>query len=113
MSIAIVTSALLLVMRPFVTAKAAAEKSRGLLTASLLAENKMQETLAAGSVSEGNRRGDCPANGLYGWSIDSVKAGAEGIDEVTVKVYRKDSPARAESQIVTYINGEDHVQSPA
>lgn len=113
MSVAVVTAGMLFVVRPFTTAKVSAERSREILAASILAENKMQSLIGLSAANEGRQYGDFSENGRYGWSVDSVKSGSGDIDEVTVSVYAKNSPGQTLASIATYINRRSYVKKAA
>ncbi|MFA5500040.1 MAG: type II secretion system protein [Candidatus Omnitrophota bacterium] len=109
-SIAIITGALVFVVRAYTTAKYALQRSSVMFTSSLLLENQMFEFEEKGSIESDYKDGrDFPDDKDYSWSVSAVKTDTDpvlnqklGLNLVTLEVSRNRDRKEARSYITKY-----------
>ena len=77
-SIVVITSGLLFVMRVYSTAKEALDRSRDMFKYSFLLEEKMYDFEEKGAIEEGRAEDHFPEARDYSWSVDAVSLAPEG-----------------------------------
>ncbi len=109
-SIAIITGALVFVVRAYTTAKYALQRSSVMFTSSILLENQMFEFEEKGSIESDYKDGkDFPDDRDYSWSVSAVKTDTDpvlnqklGLNLVTLEVSRNRDRKEARSYITKY-----------
>lgn len=109
-SIAIITSALVFVVRAYTTAKYALQRSSVMFISSLLMENEMFEFEEKSSIETDYKDGkDFPDNKDYSWSISAVSTDLDpvlnqklGLNIVTLEVSRNKDKEERRSYITKY-----------
>jgi hypothetical protein len=109
-SIAIITGALVFVVRAYTTAKYALQRSSVMFTSSLLLENQMFEFEEKGSIESDYKDGrDFSDDKDYSWSVSAVKTDTDpvlnqklGLNLVTLEVSRNRDRKEARSYITKY-----------
>lgn len=109
-SIAIITGALVFVVRAYTTAKYALQRSSVMFTSSLLLENQMFEYEEKGSIEDDYKDGrDFPDNKDYSWSISAASMDTDpvlnqklGLNLVTLEVSRNRDREESKSYITKY-----------
>jgi type II secretory pathway pseudopilin PulG len=109
-SIAIITGALVFVVRAYTTAKYALQRSSVMFTSSLLLENQMFEFEEKGSIESDYKDGrDFPDDKDYSWSVSAVKTDTDpvlnqklGLNLVMLEVSRNKDRKEARSYITKY-----------
>ena len=109
-SIAIITGALVFVVRAYTTAKYALQRSSVMFTSSILLENQMFEFEEKGSIESDYKDGkDFPDDRDYSWSVSAVKTDTDpvlnqklGLNLITLEVSRNRDRKEARSYITKY-----------
>jgi len=79
-SIVVITSGLLFVMKVYSTAKEALNRSRDLFKYSLLLEEKIYDFEERGNIAEGKEENHFPDAKDYSWSVEATPLAAERQD---------------------------------
>jgi len=109
-SIAIITGALVFVVRAYTTAKYALQRSSVMFTSSLLLESQMFDFEEKGSIESDYKDGkDFHDNKDYSWSISAVSTDTDpvlnqrlGLNSVTLEVSRKKDREESRSYVTKY-----------
>ncbi|OGW84396.1 MAG: hypothetical protein A2987_02220 [Omnitrophica bacterium RIFCSPLOWO2_01_FULL_45_10] len=86
-SIAIITSGLLVVMASYSASKRAIESSQELFEASLLLEEKIFEFEERGEIETGELSGEFEKDGAHTWSIYAEEIGGTVLNKMTLNVF--------------------------
>ena len=102
-SIVIITTALLLIMNSYSSARNSIKRSTQVIKTSLLLENKMWEFEKTDEIEEGSESGDFEEDKDYSWAINASQLEDTDFNIVRLEVFRKRDPEITRYSISTYL----------
>ena len=105
-SIVIITTGILFVMRGYLASKDSLQKSQELLKAALFLESGMWEFEEAGQIEEKEDGGDFSYDKNFAWKVNAEILEETEISLVTFEVFSKKDPENTIESIQTYLKNK-------
>ncbi len=106
-SIVVITVCLLFVARSYSSSTNAIRKSRELIRAALLLENKMWELEQIGEIEESRVEGNFEEDENYSWIMSAQRMEDTDLNLVRLEILETEAPERGKYSISTYLKNKE------
>jgi len=106
-SILIITTALLFIVRSYSVSKNSIQRSTVALETSLLLEEKMWEFEEKGEIEECSKTGDFRGKEGYSWRLNARHLENSDLNLIDLEVFHKKDPVNTKYSIRTYLRNKE------